>query len=135
MVSGLLQGGTQLEIAKRMYADMVESFRKNKKGICLILCSAVLACVGQLLWKISATDGLLYLLMGFIFYGLGAIIMLLAYRYGELSVLQPMLSMNYVLSVILGALVLQEAITFNKAIGLCIITLGVILIGGGSSED
>ena len=109
--------------------------KENRKGIALILVSALMACVGQLLWKLSATEGLLYLLFGFILYGLGAIIMLLAYRYGELSVLQPMLSMNYVLSIILGAVVLQEAITLNKAVGICIITLGVILIGGGSSED
>lgn len=114
---------------------MIESFRKNKKGIILILCSALFACIGQLFWKLSATEGFLLLLIGFVFYGLGAVIMLIAYRYGELSVLQPMLSMNYVLSVILGVLVLKEAVTVNKAIGICIITLGVIFIGGGSSED
>ena len=61
--------------------------------------------------------------------------MIVAYRYGELSVLQPMLSMNYVLSVILGVLVLQETVTVTKAVGISIITLGVILIGGGSSAE
>lgn len=114
---------------------MIESFQKNKKGIALILCSAVFACLGQLLWKLSATQGLLCLFVGFVLYGAGAILMIIAYRYGELSVLQPMLSMNYVLSVILGVLVLQETVTVTKAIGICIITLGVILIGGGSSEN
>lgn len=114
---------------------MLSSFRKNQKGILLIVGSAILVCVGQLLWKISATQGILPLLVGFVCYGIGAILMIIAYRYGELSVLQPMLSMNYVLSVILGVLVLHETLTLTKAMGICIISLGVILIGGGSSAD
>ena len=114
---------------------MIQSFQKNKKGIALILCSALFACLGQLLWKLSATHGLLFLIVGFALYGAGAVLMIVAYRYGELSVLQPMLSMNYVLSVILGVLVLQETVTVTKAMGICIITLGVILIGGGSSAE
>lgn len=115
--------------------DILRSFQKNKKGICLVLNSALLVCLGQLLWKISNEKGLLFLLMGFLLYGIGAILMIIAYRYGELSVLQPMLSMNYVLSVILGVLVLHETLTLTKAMGICIISLGVILIGGGSSAD
>ena len=114
---------------------MIQSFQKNKKGIALILCSALFACLGQLLWKVSATHGLLFLIVGGALYGAGAVLMIVAYRYGELSVLQPMLSMNYVLSVILGVLVLQETVTVTKAMGICIITLGVILIGGGSSAE
>ena len=114
---------------------MFASFQKNKKGIYLVLCSAVLVCIGQLLWKLSATEGLLYLVIGFAFYGIGAVLMVIAYRYGELSVLQPMLSMNYVLSVVLGVLILQETLTVTKAIGICVISFGVILIGGGGSAD
>ena len=75
------------------------------------------------------------LIVGFALYGAGAVLMIVAYRYGELSVLQPMLSMNYVLSVILGVLVLQETVTVTKAVGISIITLGVIMIGGGSSAE
>ena len=114
---------------------MLDSFRKNRKGISLILCSAILVCIGQLFWKLSSSGNLAYLFFGFVFYGIGAIIMVLSYRYGELSVLQPMLSMNYVLSIILGVLVLHEAITITKCIGICFITLGVILIGGSCNAD
>ena len=111
------------------------SFQKNKKGILLILCSALFVCVGQLLWKLSVEKGLIYLAIGFLLYGAGAILMVLAYRYGELSVLQPMLSMNYVLSIILGVMILNESVTIFKGIGICCITCGVILIGGSSSAD
>lgn len=75
---------------------MIESFQKNKKGILLMLISSICVCVGQLLWKISAEKGFPIMLAGFCFYGLGALIMIIAYKYGKLSVLQPMLSLNYV---------------------------------------
>lgn len=62
-----------------------------------MLLSSICACVGQLFWKLSADQGFWIAVIGFGFYGAGALIMLIAYRYGSLSVLQPMLSMNYVL--------------------------------------
>ena len=110
---------------------MIESIQKNKKGILLMLVSSICVCVGQLLWKLSATQGLVFMLAGFVFYGAGALIMIVAYKFGKLSVLQPMLSLNYVLSILLAALVLHEAITLYKVIGVIIITCGVIMIAGG----
>ena len=110
---------------------MIESIQKNKKGILLMLVSSICVCVGQLLWKLSATQGLVFMLAGFAFYGAGALIMIIAYKFGKLSVLQPMLSLNYVLSILLAALVLHEAITLYKVIGVIIITCGVIMIAGG----
>ena len=89
---------------------MLESFQKNKKGILLMLVSSICVCVGQLLWKLSATQGIIVMLAGFCFYGVGALVMIIAYKYGKLSVLQPMLSLNYVLSIFLAAVVLKEQI-------------------------
>lgn len=96
-----------------------------------MLLSSICACVGQLFWKMSAERGFWIAVLGFGFYGMGALIMLIAYRYGSLSVLQPMLSMNYVLGILLGAAVLQEEITIFKVMGVLVIMAGVILIGGG----
>ena len=97
----------------------------------MMLVSSICVCVGQLLWKLSATQGLIFMLAGFAFYGAGALIMIVAYKFGKLSVLQPMLSLNYVLSILLAAFVLHEAITRYKVIGVIIITCGVIIIAGG----
>lgn len=113
---------------------MLESFQKNKKGILLMLISSICVCVGQLLWKLSAEAGIFIMLAGFCFYGVGALVMIVAYRFGKLSVLQPMLSLNYVLSIILAALVLKEEITILKCIGVLIIIAGVIMIAGGDEE-
>ena len=111
---------------------MTESFRKNKKGISLMVVSSI--CVEQLLWKISAKQGIVAMLLGFCFYGVGALVMIMSYKFGKLSVLQPMLSLNYVLSIVLAAIVLKEKVSLVKCIGVLIIIGGVIMIVGGDEE-
>ena len=74
------------------------------------------------------------MLIGFCFYGVGALVMIVAYKYGKLSVLQPMLSLNYVLSIILATIVLKEEIALLKCIGVLVIIVGVIFIAGGDEE-
>lgn len=110
---------------------MIESLKKNRKGILLMVASSVCACIGQLLWKLSVENGIYIMLIGFVFYCFGAIFMLSAYKFGSLSVLQPILSVNYIFSVILGSIILSEPVTFYKVIGVLIITAGVIFVGGG----
>jgi undecaprenyl phosphate-alpha-L-ara4N flippase subunit ArnE len=117
-----------------MLASFKVSFQKNRTGILLILVSSICVCFGQLFWKIAVTNGLLYIFLGFVLYGAGALVMLIAYRYGSLSVLQPMLSMNYVLTIVLASIILHESIAAIKIIGIIVICLGVILIGGGDGE-
>lgn len=113
---------------------MLKSIQMNKKGILLMLVSSLCVCIGQLLWKMSADMGIVVMLAGFLFYGIGALVMIVAYRFGKLSVLQPMLSLNYVLSIILAALVLKESITVLKCIGVMVIIGGVVLIAGGDED-
>lgn len=110
---------------------MLSSIKKNKKGIMLMILSSICVCFGQLLWKLSNDYGLIYLLGGFVLYGIGAIIMVVAYRYGSLSVLQPVLSLNYVISIIIGVAILKEDFSLVKLVGIIIIIFGVVLIAGG----
>lgn len=112
---------------------MIESLKKNKNGIILMVISSVCVCLGQLLWKLSANNGLLFLLSGFVLYALGAIIMIIAYKYGSLSVLQPILSLNYIFGLILGVYILHESFNLIKLFGIIIIISGVILIAGGDN--
>ena len=111
-----------------------------------MLFSSVCACVGQLLWKLAAErgevsvlagfeiEGLWYMLAGFAVYGVGAIVMVLAYRHGKLSVLQPVLSMSYVLSIFLAGAVLHESVTLLKCLGVLVIIAGVVLVAGGDED-
>lgn len=103
------------------------------KGIVLILLSAALACIGQLIWKLaSRSDSLLLVIIGLGLYGFAALLMILALRYGELSVLHPMMSSGYVLSLLLGAAVLDERISFMKVLGVSVIIVGLVFLS--SSE-
>ena len=99
------------------------------EGIAIMLCSSLLTCTGQLCWKLSAGQNTrLFLLAGFGLYGCGALLMIIALRYGELSKLHPLLSAGYILSVILGTAVLNEPITGRKIVGIAVIIAGLILI-------
>ena len=114
---------------------MIESIKQNRKGILLMLISSISVCFGQLFWKLSVEHGFSFILLGFFLYGVGALLMIIAYRYGRVSVLQPMLSLNYILSIVLAALILDEKISVTKCIGILVIIIGVILIAGGDSKN
>lgn len=106
------------------------------KGIAMILLSAAMACTGQLLWKLSArNNSMLLILLGLILYGLGAVLMIIALRYGELSILHPMMSVGYVLSLILGATVLGENVSFLKAAGVAVIIVGLVFLSSSEKKQ
>lgn len=110
-----------------------KSIKKNYIGIILILISSFTLAAGQLFWKISAGENLYFLALGFVLYGSGAILMIVAYKHGSLSVLHPMMSVSYVFAFIMGFSFLNENISLGKIVGLILIILGCFLIGG--SDD
>ena len=109
---------------------------KNKTGrfgILLMLLCAVCLSIGQFIWK--CYDGLLPLIIGFGIYGLGALSMLCAYRFGSLSVLQPINSVSYVIAAVLGSIFLNEAITPGKVFGIVFIMTGVLFLARGEVTE
>lgn len=112
---------------------------KNKQlliGIGLMLLSSCMTCVGQLMWKLAAADtNLIYYIIGIGLYGLGALVMMVALRFGDLSVLHPMLSFGFIASVFLGYYVLNEAITIKKIIGILCIIIGLIFMSIGGQKS
>ncbi len=125
---------------------MIESLKKNWKGMVLMMISALTLSIGSFLWKladlgdaasaISSIAGLwglfLKILPGFVVYVIGAIVMTIALGYGEMSVLQPLNCMSYVFALFISAIFLTEPITPLTLIGIAVIITGVILIGGSS---
>lgn len=100
--------------------------RTGMPGVLLMLLCAVCLCVGQFIWK--CYSGVIPIIIGFGIYGLGALAMLCAYRFGNVSALQPINSVSYVLAAILGNVFFHEAISIGKAAGIVIIIVGVILL-------
>jgi drug/metabolite transporter (DMT)-like permease len=76
----------------------------------------------------------LYLGGGFAIFGMGAAAMVLAYRYGELSALQPLNSLTYVFSPLIGYFVFSEPLSAAKIIGVAAVVAGSALIGGSGGR-
>ena len=99
----------------------------------MLLC-AVCLCLGQFIWK--RYNGIAPLMAGFAVYGIGALAMLAAYRFGSLSVLQPVNSVSYVIAAVLGAVFFQEKVSFLRIAGILLIMAGVtVLASDKSGED
>lgn len=60
--------------------------------------------------------------------------MLAAYRFGNLSTLQPVNSVSYVISAILGYFAFHEPVTMGKIVGIFSILAGVILLAKGEAS-
>lgn len=123
-----------------MEHKMNEKKSQLKIGIALILTSAFMTCSGQLCWKLGAIHveyTLVFYLIGFALYGLGALLMMLAFRFGEMSVLHPMLSVGFVGSLFLGGVFLNEDITIKKIIGIMFVLVGVCFLSrqGKDKQD
>jgi len=106
------------------------------KGIFIMLCSSLMTCTGQLMWKMAAMwePKLLFLLAGCVLYGMGALCMILALRFGELSILHPMLSFGFIVSIFLGAIVLGETVTLTKTAGIVLIIFGMVFLSRESAR-
>ena len=107
------------------------AFRKQF-GILLMLFCAACLCLGQLIWNQMPGFNMVYILGGFAIYSAGAISMILAYRYGELSVLQPINSMTFVFATIIAIFILHERVPLINIAGIALIVSGVIVIGANN---
>lgn len=99
------------------------------KSIPMMLLSAACLCLGQFVWALMPDYELVYIVGGFGIYTVGAVSMIIAYRYGKLSVLQPMNSMSYVFSTIIAVFILNEKVPPITIAGIIFIICGVIVIG------
>jgi undecaprenyl phosphate-alpha-L-ara4N flippase subunit ArnE len=93
-----------------------------------MLFSAACVCLGQMLWKMSGGADYARLAGGFLLYGAGTAAMVAAYRFGNLSRLQPILSLNYPLSLAIAYFVFGETIGAYNLIAVALICAGVVLV-------
>jgi len=90
---------------------------------------------GGIVERISAILGNWPLFAGYACLGLSTVLLVLALREGQLSILYPIIALSYVWVAILSPMLFDDAINTYKAIGICIIVLGVSLIGLGSRSE
>lgn len=68
------------------------------------------------------------IILGLIFYGVSALIWIIAISNIQLSVAYPMVALGYIFVFYLSHLILGEIITTTRIIGLLVIVIGVIII-------
>lgn len=102
----------------------------------IILCTAFTS-VAQLLLKTGSQTLAFdffqlitnyYLLAGLASYGLGALLLIKSLKWGELTLLYPLVATSYIWVSLLSIFFLNETMNFYKWLGVAIILLGVVVI-------
>jgi multidrug transporter EmrE-like cation transporter len=118
----------------------------RQRSIWLVTCCTFIGAAAQILIKTGAgsvnAHGLiptllamasnLRLVFGYGLYGISAVLMTLALRDGELSILYPIIALTYVWVSILSVLIFREQMNLLRMLGIAIIVAGVAVLGRGS---
>lgn len=113
------------------------------QSIALVFCCTILGAAAQILMKAGAGNvahpgvgGVVAamftnvpLLAGYCLYGLSTLLLVLALRDGELSLLYPVIALTYVWVTLLSLLIFRETINAPKLAGITIIVIGVTVLG------
>ena len=113
----------------------------RRQSVALVFCCTLFGAAGQILIKSGAntlTNGdpismltNLPLMAGYTLYGISAVLLVLALRDGELSILYPVISLTYVWVTFLSVLFFKESLHPFKLLGVLIIVAGVTILGRG----
>ncbi|MCS7024829.1 MAG: hypothetical protein NZV14_08500 [Bryobacteraceae bacterium] len=76
----------------------------------------------------------LHLLAGYSLYGLSTVLLVLALRDGELSILYPVISLTFVWVTFLSSYIFRESLTPTKLTGILVIVSGVAVLGRESKR-
>ncbi|MBI2543300.1 MAG: EamA/RhaT family transporter [Candidatus Aenigmarchaeota archaeon] len=117
--------------------------KSNLKGIGLIIICTFLTTIAQMAFKLGSSSlefSLLslvnsYIIIGFLAYGLTAILFIVALKFGELSLLYPVWSLSFVWVTISSIVLLGESLSLVNWMGIALIIVGVSFIGFGARND
>ena len=105
-------------------------------SVILVLVAAVIGALGMLFFKKAmrrfSLRALLrnrYFYTGFLMAGMTMILVIIAYRHGEVSVLYPLYSTTYVWTLVFAVKYLKEPMNRSKWVGIMLIVLGALLLG------
>ena len=121
----------------------LSSATARRKSILLVFSCTVLGAFAQILMKIGMTHfhpspvALITnypLVAGYTLYGINTLMLVLALREGELSMLYPIIALTYVWVTLLSYLILREPPNFYKNLGIATIVVGVAVLGRGGRK-
>jgi len=113
--------------------------------LALVVIFTLISAIAQAWLKTGATAlgahptllGILYdypLILGLSLYGVGTVLMVLALRHGELSVLWPVISLSYVWVTVIAVVWFHEPMNVPKVAGVAVIIFGVAILGRGAHK-
>ncbi len=113
----------------------------EKRGfaIFLMVTCTIFTSIAQIFYKLGAlrlpeifTNYPIFI--GLILYGIGALILVTAFKFGEVTLLYPIIATSYVWVSILSWIVFSETIGFFKWFGIAFIIAGITVIALGSKK-
>ena len=121
----------------------------HRESILLVFCCTLIGAAAQVLMKIGAHNlppvaalsanpfiilKDIALFAGLSLYGLFTLLLIFALRDGELSIIYPVIALNYVWVTCLSLIFFHETMNPFKAAGIVVIMLGVIVLGRSGSR-
>jgi uncharacterized membrane protein len=123
----------------------------QRESIGIVFCCTFIGAAAQVFMKVGAHNlpaagvmailgnpfiilGNIALMSGLSLYGLFTLLLIFALRDGELSVIYPIIALNYVWVTFLSLIFFHETMNPFKACGITVIVLGVMVLGRGSGS-
>ncbi|MFC6648853.1 EamA family transporter [Paenibacillus rhizoplanae] len=106
--------------------EQLTTVNKRFSGKWLMIISAFLTATGQLFWKWGHSN-IIYMAIGFVCYGIGAIFMIKSLKFLKLSVAYPLMCTSYIVALIYGGVFLGEPVTMKKLVAVILLVIGVSL--------
>jgi len=116
----------------------------HRQPVGLVFCCTILGAAAQVLMKTGANHmahpGLLGMITnmplmgGYCLYGLSTLLLVLALKDGELSLLYPVIALTYVWVTALSFLIFHDSINPWKLVGIVLIVTGVAVLGKGGKR-
>jgi len=114
-----------------------------KLGIAIMILCTLFTAAGQLFfkyssqtfeWNISSLITNYNLILGFVLYALGAGLLIIALKFGDLSVIYPFVSLTFIWVMIISVWFLGEKLNNFKFGAIIFIIFGVVMISRGESQ-
>jgi len=124
---------------------MIKKFSKLKsswiKPIIIVILCTIFTSIGQVFLKIGSSRISnfisifnLPLIVGLISYVLGAVLLIIALKYGDLSLIYPFIALSFIWVTLLSIYLFNEHVLLANWLGILCILFGVSLIGLGGRK-
>jgi multidrug transporter EmrE-like cation transporter len=120
---------------------------QQRRSFLLVVCCTIIGAAAQVLIKkgagalganptmVQTAMAILFtpaLFAGYAMYGVSTVLLVLALRHGQLSLLYPVFAMTYVWVTVLSVVIFHESMNPYKLAGIAVIVGGIAVLGRGS---